>query len=206
MQQLTRAMIFVENVEGNEEYNAVGWARREYSPYPFFWHNGSTFGAHAFIAFVPEEKLGIVILSNLRGPPLASALGFQFIDNYFDKPNQNWVQKMLNETSEAGTLNFKISNPSPSMPLSNYEGVYNNPIYGKVIVTKKNENLEIRIGKNNLELFLTHWDRDIFTLEWPIADDTQSKVIFIQDYEGKISKMRMEYFANEGSGDFERLP
>ena len=32
--------------EGNEEYNAVGWARREYSPYPFFWHNGSTFGAH----------------------------------------------------------------------------------------------------------------------------------------------------------------
>ena len=137
---------------------------------------------------------------------MASALGFQFIDNYFDKPNQNWVQKMLNETNKAGGLNYKISNPYPSMPFSNYEGVYNNPIYGKVIVTKKNETLEISIGKNNLKLSLTHWDRDIFTLKWPIVDDTQSKVIFIQDYKGKISKMRMEYFANEGSGDFERLP
>lgn len=173
MQQLTRAMIFTGNEEGSEEYNAVGWARREYSPYPFFWHNGSTFGAHAFIAFVPEEKIGIVILSNLRGPRLASALGFQFIDNYFGKPDQNRIHKMLDEAKESEGLIEKISNPYPPMPLSNYEGVYHNPVYGNVIVTKKNESLEIRLGKNNLNLSLTQWDRDILTLEWPIADDSQ---------------------------------
>ncbi len=60
--------------------------------------------------------------------------------------------------------------------------------------------------KNNLKLILKHWDRDIFILEWPIVDDSQSKVIFIPDESGKISKMRIEYFAREGSGDFEKSP
>lgn len=204
MQRLTRAMIFVENTDGYDDYNALGWARREYSPSPIFWHNGSTFGAYAFAAFAPQEKLGIVILSNLRGLELASALGFQFIDSYFDKTNQNWIQKLVPETQEKP--NIKLSNPYPSLLLTDYEGVYGNPIYGKVIVARKDTDLELTIGKNKLKLILKHWDRDIFALEWPIVDDSQSKVIFIPDEKGKISKMKIEYFSKEGSGDFEKSP
>lgn len=200
MQFLTRSMIFDEEFYGHENYYALGWGRMENSPYPIISHDGATLGTYNFIAFIPEEKLGIVILSNLRLPQLAFALGLQFFDSYYEKPPQDWIQKLVPKVQVEPSL--QLSNPYPSLPLSNYEGVYANPVYGNVSVKKKDADLEITIGKNNLTLRLKHWDRDIFILEWPVVDDSDSKVIFIPDEKGIISTMRMEYFAREGSGDF----
>lgn len=202
MKRITRAMIFVdEESNGDQNYYGLGWGRTEYSPYPIIAHDGATFGAYAFAAFIPEEKLGIVILSNLRAPQIPALAG-QFFDQYFDKPDQNRIQRI--DQMEEKQSHPKISNPYPAMALSNYEGIYINPVYGKILVRKKNKDLELQIGQKNLSLTLTHWDRDIFILKWPIVDETESKIIFIPDDTEKISKVKIEYFVREGSGDFEK--
>lgn len=202
MDRLTQAMIFDGDFYGHESYYALGWGRMEYSPYPIISHDGATLGTYNFAAFIPEEKLGIVILSNLRLPQFAFALGLHFFDSYFHKPQQDWIQKLVPQIQEEP--NTKLSNPYPSLPLSSYEGGYENSVYGKISVTKKGTDLELTMGKNHLKFILKHWNKDIFTFEWPIVDESPSKVIFIPDEMGKISKVRMEYFAKEGSGDFEK--
>ena len=42
------------------------------------WHNGQTGGYHSFVAFVPEKKVGVVVLSNTGGG-MADTIGVQLL-------------------------------------------------------------------------------------------------------------------------------
>jgi len=206
MKQMTRPMVFVGDGHGSAMYYALGWVRTDYSPYPIIWHNGSTLGAFNVAAFIPEEKMGIVVLSNVRNTNLALALVLQFFDLYFGKPYQDWSQQLLAEQkNQVSTPQQRPSTPYSPLTLAKYAGTYQNPIYGDAIVEEKDQQLAILIGKNHLRLHMKPWDRDIFSLIWPIAQDSESRVIFIPDEKGNITTMRIEIFTKEGAGDFKKI-
>lgn len=206
MKRMTRPMIFAgSSDEGINSYNALGWVHRDYSPYPIIWHNGSTLGAYNAAAFIPEEKLGIVILTNGRNTLLASALVFQFFDMYYGKADQNWSQKLLAKVKEElKKTPPKVENPSPPMPLSSYAGEYQNPAYGKAVVKEVNRELHLIMGKNNKDYPLKPWDRDIFTMSWAPIEEDEIKVHFIQGDDGKIEQMEIDILMEEGCGEFEK--
>ena len=44
---------------------ALGWIVYPNKPHgPLVWHNGETGGHHAFVAFVPRQKFGVIVLTN----------------------------------------------------------------------------------------------------------------------------------------------
>ena len=47
-------------------YIGLCWMRETIGTeeYTFLWHNGGTYGSRSFLGFVPEKKLGVVVLSN----------------------------------------------------------------------------------------------------------------------------------------------
>jgi D-alanyl-D-alanine-carboxypeptidase/D-alanyl-D-alanine-endopeptidase len=49
------------------------------------WHNGQTGGYHSYCAFVPERKVGVVVLAN-TGTNLVDELGVRLIDRLLDMP------------------------------------------------------------------------------------------------------------------------
>lgn len=208
MNTMTRAMIYIgEAQETYPLYYALGWIRMDYSPYPIIWHNGSTLGVYNFLGFIPQEKLGIVILSNGRNTQLAAALALQFFDMYFEKADQNWSQKLLAKAKEQSKPKpDSIDDSLPPMPLTNYTGMYHNLIYGDANVREENGSLVLVIGKNKTALNLKHWDRDIFTLTWLPFEVEPLKVFFSLDEHGKVAKMQIDLLTKEGSGDFEKLP
>ncbi len=58
-----KKMLSVRRPEAPGLQIALGWQIRE-GPNPGVFHNGQTYGYHAFIVFEPRRKLGVIILSN----------------------------------------------------------------------------------------------------------------------------------------------
>jgi serine-type D-Ala-D-Ala carboxypeptidase/endopeptidase len=50
--------------EAPEMRMALGWHIVAVDEHPIFWKDGGTYGAYAFVAFVPSKRVGLVILSN----------------------------------------------------------------------------------------------------------------------------------------------
>lgn len=137
---------------------------------------------------------------------MASGLAWQFFDMYYDKPDQNWSQKLLKKAQEAAKkAEPKVENPSPPMPIANYSGEYHNPAYGKAVVKEVDNELHLFLGKNNKDFVLKHWDRDIFTMSWAPIEEEATKVLFVEGDDGKISQMQIEAFMEEGCGEFEKI-
>lgn len=203
MKLLTRPMIYVGDANGSSLYYALGWVHMENSPHAIIWHDGSTLGVYNVAAFIPEEKLGIVILTNVRNTQLAYALALQFFDMYYQKQNQNWGKKLLPKYSNE--IKAEIMPKPASRALSSYTGVYFNPIYGNVSVREEEGHLVMDIGKSSQRLVINPLEGDVFTMQWTYVDDKGSKVVFCVNDENKVSTMNITLFDKDGSGPFNRI-
>ncbi|PJD97030.1 MAG: hypothetical protein CK425_04540 [Parachlamydia sp.] len=206
MKLMTQPKIYAMELEDHPMYYALGWVHMAHSPYPIIWHDGATLGIYDVAAFIPEEKLGIVVLSNVRNTRLSLALALQFFDLYYGRNSKNWSQQFLAEAQKTKKIVSAPAAPFPAMPLSHYTGTYSNPIYGNVFIKEDQKNLLLVIpSKVEHNIPLTHWDRDIFSLKWPNLEEPPSKVSFLLNEEGAVSKMDIEVFSEEGSGDFIKI-
>lgn len=207
MQRTTRSMIYASHINDHPMYYALGWVNLSYSPYPIIWHDGSTLGVYNVAAFIPEEKIGIVILTNVRNTNLAFALALQFFDSYFGKLNRDWSQIMLAKSREraTGEKESPLTNVTPPKSLSAYAGTYTNPIYPEVIVRENGGSLELTIGKSKRTFLMKPWNGDVFNMKWICGEESPTKVIFSQGADGKINHMQIELLAKEGCGDFEKI-
>lgn len=185
IERMHRPYIFAYAGNTGSAYYGLGWIFNTYSPYPIIWHNGGSMGAASMLGFIPQEKLGIVILTNLKGSQLADALNWQFFDMYYKRPNQDWSHVFLEKTKKDAEVALKEMNATPTgivtpaLPLKSYEGTYHNNIFGEAIVSIENSHLLITMGKGKARMPLTHWDSNIFNMAWPeYGGDAKSKVNF----------------------------
>lgn len=191
-------------------YYCQSWIYVDSRPYPFVWHNGGTTGYHSMIAFWPEPKIGMVILTNESSNKLAEALPKYFADLYFGNAQKDYSQEALDEAktakAEADAKTAKQPETvSASLPLSSYVGTYSNPVYEDAQVALRNGALTLHIGPENIELSLRHWDRDIFVYSVPVlGDDSEGFVRFGQASDGSVQEMTMDMLNEDGCGVFRR--
>ncbi len=199
---------------GREQYYAEAWVYRENAPYPIVWHNGGTTGCKTMVAMVPEAKVGVVVLSNLIDSMLPEALAFRFFDMYLGSPEVDWSTQMLAQMKERmkkaeAALPSPPDDPFPSMPLARYVGDYRNDVYGGISIAEKSGGLVLTIGPKRVEMYLTHWNRDTFSLFWPFygnVADPGGFASFEADPEGTVTKVTVDLLNEDGSGAFQRVP
>jgi len=143
----------------------LGWMMHEYRGKKLVYHGGATDGMGAFVAMVPEENLGVVVLSNTIQTPLLSSLGYRIIDAYLGVPDSEWslpgpakrTEGASGEVQEAGAAR------APSVPLVRMTGVYSHPIFEAVEVGLENGKLVM-----NFDIYptatLEHRDLDTFKM------------------------------------------
>jgi len=205
----TIAMLFA----GEKEYYCQAWVYRENNPYPIIWHNGGTTGCKTMIAMVPEAKVGIVVLSNLIDSKLPEALAYRFFDMYFGNPDRDWSGEMLAEMKQAqkkarSELPVRPKSPLPAMSLKEYAGDYHNDVYGKITITKKRGGLVLTIGPKKVEMYLTPWNRDTFSISWPLYNEKSDAGLFASfqvDPAGKIMGVTINLLNEDGCGVFRRI-
>jgi CubicO group peptidase (beta-lactamase class C family) len=180
-------------------FYCLGWLYQERSPYPVIWHNGGTL-MKTMVAYIPEEKLGIVVLSNYV-TPLPEILAFRFFDQYEGKPDKDYSAESLSEMEKSRKVKKPAApqNPVSPLPLDRYTGDYFNAVYGKATLSVIDGRLFLVMGPKSVKMTLTHWDRDRFALHWPVFgfDQEFGFVNFEVDPQGRIKGMVLDRLNQE---------
>src|SRR5450432_1625453 len=129
----------------------LGLFMSDYAGRQIYWHTGGAGGTVSNVCFVPEEKLGIAILTNNDNQEFYEDLRYQILDAYLDVPFVNRSQQDLPHFLEQSETDMneingwitRVKNNQPEIPLSAYVGVYKNTLYGKIHVTQAGSRLEI---------------------------------------------------------------
>ena len=199
---------------GVRQYYGQGWIYRENVPYPIVWHNGGTTGCKTMVAMVPEAQIGVVVLSNLIDSILPEALAYRFFDMYLGNPEVDWSNEMLTGMKERmkkaeAALPTSPDGPLSPMPLENYIGVYRNDVYGEISIAESGGGLVLTIGPKEVEMYLTPWNRDTFSVLWPYYGDVGDPgdfASFETDPEGTVTSVTLSLLDLDGWGVFQRVP
>jgi CubicO group peptidase (beta-lactamase class C family) len=79
----------------------LGWSLSEYQGRQIIHHAGGVVGETSFTSILPEEGLGIVVLTNLgiahlysQQSPAPEALTFRIIDEYLGQAKRDWSTEL----------------------------------------------------------------------------------------------------------------
>ncbi|HTH83053.1 MAG TPA: serine hydrolase [Mucilaginibacter sp.] len=142
------------NGETNYELYGLGWFLQDYSGHRLVMHDGGVNGYVSSVTLVPQDHLGIVILTNTDQNEFYEALRWEIMDAYFKQPYRNYSDVYLNnyktQVADEQKINKKLRdsvamNLQPAMPIQNYTGKYVNDLYGTLTITPGEGNdLEVR--------------------------------------------------------------
>jgi CubicO group peptidase (beta-lactamase class C family) len=175
----------------------MGWFLQDYRARKLVQHGGNIDGMSALVALVPEEKLGLVILTNLNGAQLPQALVYRICDAYLQAAPRDWSNELLTsvKTLEGIRRNAdkkqdgeRVAGTKPSLPLEKYAGVYKDEVYGELHLSRENDKLVAHLGPITAEL--EHWHYDTFRAV--ARDRTLGKMLltFTLDSRGKIDQVK----------------
>lgn len=175
-----------------------GWRLQDYRGHMLVHHGGAFDGMRAHLALIPEERLGLVILTNLgRGHDLHGALRNRILDAYLSARPRDWSTEYLahvrsaREQSEAGERQWdaaRVLGTHPSLPLDRYAGTYVDPGFGEAIITQDGDGLIVRLGPRHTGR-LQHWHYETFIATWDNPLLGRSAITFPVDAEGKVPEM-----------------
>ena len=157
------------NPESHLNAYGLGWRLQDYRGRFLISHGGAIDGFRAQVAFLPDERWGVVVLTNLGQTTMADGLRFALIDILLDLPRKDWAGVYLAAAKKAEDQAAakrkereakRVTGTKPSLPLSEYSGVYENPGYGQVVVRAMDENLTLAWGGHTIRL--QHWHYDTF--------------------------------------------
>jgi len=178
-------------------------------------HSGAfALGAATHVNLVPDEQLGIVVLTNAYPIGMAEALGTTFLDMaLYGKPSQDWIalfKKVFSDPAAVGTiLGFDYSkpaaSPAPALKNSAYLGWFTNDYFGDISIVEKAGGLAIEQGPMKMTFAMQHYDRDTFTYETQGENAVgRSGITFTIGPDGKAMQVVVENLNVRGEGTFKR--
>jgi CubicO group peptidase (beta-lactamase class C family) len=138
---------------------AMGWGVAYRDPTPLVWHTGGTLTHACIVAFEPETRQGLIVLTNLGGQNLAQPLAYRFFDllHGADRPNPleaAWASRQA-QASPATTV------AQPVAAQQDLLGSYSSPALGRLTIA---EGLIVRLDPINLKGRLEPVTGDVFRL------------------------------------------
>jgi CubicO group peptidase (beta-lactamase class C family) len=179
----------------------LGWGLRDYRGHKVVSHGGALTGMVSTVFLVPDEKLGIVVLTNQEETGAYSAIVYHVLDYYLRLSPTDWVAAFRaardeslakdNETERRLVAN-RATGTKPSLNLERYAGEYKDDWYGKVIIEQQNDHLVLRMTHSpNMTADLEHWQYDTFKAVFRETTIPDALVDFDLKYDGTIGEMRM---------------
>lgn len=157
----------------------LGWSVLDYRGRKLHTHAG---GSGTFIGFVPEENIGVVVLTNLEFTNLGGMLLYDVLDAYWLGPEQAWSRRnwptwlavdeppeITGDKARAKRELTRKAGTSPSVPLASLAGRYGCDLYGEIEFQITDGKLALRLGANPAAK-LEHWQDDTFVSSSPEAD------------------------------------
>lgn len=163
-------------------------------------HGGALDGFRAHLVFLPDAKLGVVVLSNLGRTNFVVALSHELLDRLLGAPDGRWIERYLSDelTAKAAEAEAEKKGYSPrrtgtkpSHALAEYAGHYEHPGYGAIKVEHAGGQLQLNYGYLSSALNHYHYDSFEFTTD-PTAQ-TKLRLRFETDADGEIASASVPF-------------
>jgi len=163
----------------------LGWGVTAYRGRLLVLHDGEIDGFKALASFMPDDGLGVVVLTNRAGTPLPEILAFQIYDRLLGLSPFPWAERAKADRSggtqaRPATAATTATGPAapehpapPTHELSAYAGSYRHPAFGEVRIEHREAGLVALCGGETLPL--VHVTYDVFCTGAALAADTPAK-------------------------------
>jgi CubicO group peptidase (beta-lactamase class C family) len=188
---------------------ALGWTIEDYRGHKIVQHAGFVWGAKAAVVLLPEKQVGIAMMVNSEdGAPRWSVI-YQLLDHYLGLPPTDWdakykevvdlivsrsAQGVKPLTGEAAAAPAAAGAGSgPSLPLEQYAGVYKDPWYGTVTISRSGAGLAIQFQHQpSFKGPLEHVRHDTFRTRFADRNIEDAYVTFALKADSSIDTVKME--------------
>lgn len=183
----------------------AGWFVHDYRGQRVIEHGGALSGMISKTCWLPEQGLGIVVLTNMAMNSLPDILARRIVDRYLGAPDRDYHSlyqgfdkgaKTAYERQWQERRAARHENTSPSLPLEAYTGTYHNPLPGDAKVSLREGKLHFFYNAKHRG-FLEHWHHDTFKITWDmhIMDmDRDALLRFELDSAGKVKALHTRWY------------
>lgn len=143
----------------------LGWVTGNYRGRYYLHHGGGIDGYISQVSLLPNEKIGVVVLSNgsSGGGFAVATITNTIIDHLLGENGVDWLQKWKTQQEQIEKITPEAGEAegTPSHPLEEYAGSYHHPAYGTVRVSLEGGRLTAYYGEISIPLKSKCYD--IFT-------------------------------------------
>jgi len=153
----------------------LGWQIMDYRGEPIRWHSGNADGMPAYMAILPQQKLGIAVMLNTWGAPtLHGAIVSRVIDHYLGVSQRDWSgealarQKQAVESVLEGKKSFEAGRKAPAgdgRPLADYAGDYVAELLGTLHVRLQEQRMTLQVA-DGAKADLVPYDAGVLHARW----------------------------------------
>jgi CubicO group peptidase (beta-lactamase class C family) len=134
----------------------LGWAIENYKGAQLIWHNGDAAGFTSDMAFMPDDQLGIMVISNSSaGVIFNQALRNRLLELAFGQPEEydaTFSYKLAAQEKEFKGLAALLKDDVDWTAATPFLGSYHNDALGDVTLTNQNGKLLLQAGDFTSEL------------------------------------------------------
>lgn len=201
---------------------ALGWGVHGWRGHRMVEHGGNIDGFTAQVGLIPDEGIGVAILSNGDGSEMPTVVMRTVFDRLMGNNEKNWGEEMaarmraaeaqmaaLAEENDDGDEEggARVTGTSPSHKPEEYVGFYEHPAFGSAEIVRDGRDLRLRYGR--IDTRLEHFHYDVFrthaaeaTSEW----FDRIRLNFRSDVNGRIEGFEVRLETSAPPVFFERRP
>src|SRR5439155_21607928 len=133
----------------------MGWMVEDYWHQLMWQHGGNTDGMTAAVGMLPEQKLGVAVLSSMASAQLPALIMHYIFDRQLNAPvrdlsgeayTRSLAQRRRADSVEKAQASQRVAGGQPPLPLSAYAGTYADSLYGEIVVSVEGNRLELKRG------------------------------------------------------------
>lgn len=167
----------------------------DYNGHKVVWHFGATTGYSSLLSFVPEERIGIIVLTNagFRNPTNLIIRNIVF-DKMLGESGQDWVsvyrerfRTILAEQEEEA-----FESQPPIRVWEAYAGTYEHPAYGIVEIASLETGLTFILNGHD-DFDVQYRQYDAFRIQNRVREDIAYTLTFSTDGEGAINRLEIPF-------------
>jgi len=176
----------------------LGWVITQYRGHKRAAHGGNIDGFSALVSLLPQDNIGMVVLTNRNGNPLPNIASLYATDLLLQMTPVDWNARVKADVAKAKEAEKqKMTDEStarklgtkPSHTVAEYVGEYEHPGYGIVAVKFDGKNLKARFNSFNMPL--EHWHYDVFRGSVEEDPDEKFTLTFYTNDKGDLDRLEV---------------
>ena len=181
---------------------ALGFEVRDYRGHKIITHLGGVLGGISAVVIIPDKHVAFAVMINSEDEGTLFAMREHLLDTYLGLSSPDWITSYKKALQQEDTQALQVLAASkialhpergPSLPLAGYAGMYRDPWYGTITISKVAEELKISFDRSpGLVGTLEHDQYDTFRTHFTTPGYENAFVTFSLKPDGRVDQIRMK--------------